>query len=258
MITSTSNAQVKHIIGLLQKSKVRKEEKEFVVEGPRMVSETPADRCQIVYASESFVKCNPSFIKNLQCKYEVVADRVFEQMSDTKTPQGVLAVVSMLEYTLEDMLKRERPLFVCLENIQDPGNLGTIIRTSEGAGVSGVILSPGTVDVYNPKTIRSTMGSLYRVPFVQVSDWNKALNQLKNAGVKLFAAHLEGSSEYSENSYEKASAFLIGNEGNGLTSETANVADEKIRIPMDGQVESLNAAIATAILLFEAKRQRNR
>jgi TrmH family RNA methyltransferase len=267
MIASASNGQVKNVVSLQQKSKVRRERMEFVVEGVRMVSETPADRLHQVYVSDGFARSNPKMVEKLaaSCKgsCEVVIDRVFSQMSQTKTPQGILAVVGMKEYTLDDMLKAGtrqagdfQPLLLCLENIQDPGNLGTILRTAEGAGVTGVIMSPGTVDVYNPKVIRSTMGSLYRVPFLYANEWQKTLGKLKEAGVRLFAAHLDGSEEYTEADYRGAAAFLMGNEGSGLTDDTTAKADVRVRIPMEGQVESLNAAIATAVLLFEAKRQR--
>ncbi len=256
MITSTGNGQVKYLIQLQGKAKKRKECQEFVVEGHKMVAEAPKDRLVKIYASETFVKSNPSYMEKLNFPYETVSDNVFAQMSDTKTPQGILAIVKMLKYTLDDMLKAENPLIVILENLQDPGNLGTILRTSEGAGVTGVIMSPNTVDIYNPKTIRSTMGSLYRMPFMYAQDFEDTLNQLKNAGIMLNAAHLEGSVEYTGADYRVPSAFLIGNEGNGLTDRTAKAAGRCVRIPMCGQVESLNAAIAASILLFEAKRQR--
>ena len=146
-------------------------------------------------------------------------------------------------------------MFVILEDIQDPGNLGTILRTGEGAGVSAVIMSRGCVDIYNPKTIRSTMGSIYRVPFMYTDDLPGTIDRIKAAGVSVYAAHLKGEKYYDEISYDKA-AFLIGNEGNGLKEETANLADTYIKIPMEGRVESLNAAIATSVLMYEHSRQR--
>ena len=148
------------------------------------------------------------------------------------------------------------PLFVVLENLQDPGNLGTIIRTGEGAGITGVIMTEQTVDLFNPKTIRSTMGSIYRVPYVYTEDILKTLQVLHNKGVKTYAAHLQGESYYDSFSFRDPTAFLIGNEGNGLTKETADAALSYLKIPMEGQVESLNASIATALLMYEAYRQR--
>ena len=126
----------------------------------------------------------------------------------------------------------------------------------EGAGITGVIMSSNTVDIYNPKTIRSTMGSIYRVPFFYAKDFNEELKQLKENGVKIYAAHLDGKNTYTQESYKNATAFLIGNEGNGLTDSVTKKADTLIKIPMQGQVESLNAAIACTILTYEAVRQR--
>ena len=151
----------------------------------------------------------------------------------------------------------DNPLLILVENLQDPGNLGTILRMGEGAGVTGVIMSSNTVDIYNPKTIRSTMGSIFRVPFVYVQDFSDAVSQCKNAGIKVYAAHLDGKNTYLGEDYREGTAFLIGNEGNGLTEDITKQADTLIRIPMQGEVESLNAAIACTILTYEAVRQRS-
>lgn len=187
---------------------------------------------------------------------EIVADNVFAKMSDTQTPQGILTVLHRPTYRLEELLQASNPLFVVLENLQDPGNLGTILRTGEGAGITGVIMSRNTVDIFNPKTIRSTMGSVYRVPFLYVDDLKQTIGALRDHGVKTYAAHLAGEKFYDEFPYQEPTAFLIGNEGNGLTQETARCADSYLKIPMEGQLESLNAAVATALLIYEAHRQR--
>ena len=256
MITSTSNSQVKYLVQLQNKSKIRKENKEFVVEGIKMVEEAPNDRIVKIYVSENFTQSNEEAIKKISSEYEVVSDSVFSQISDTKTPQGILAIIKMLDYSIDDLIK-EMPLIAIIENLQDPGNLGTIIRTGEGAGISGVLMSSNTVDIYNPKTIRSTMGSIFRVPFVYEDDLLKAIELIKNRNVTIYAAHLDGKNSYTAEKYSGPSAFLIGNESNGLTDEVAKKADILIRIPMCGKVESLNAAIATTVLLYEAKRQRD-
>ena len=177
-------------------------------------------------------------------------------MSDTQTPQGVLTVLKRPEYRLEELLKQEKPLFAVLEDLQDPGNLGTIVRTGEGAGVTGVIMSAQTVDIFNPKVIRATMGSIYRVPFVYVEDIGETIKTMQNAGIRTYAAHLKGEKFYDSFSFREPTAFLIGNEGNGLKKETADMADFYLKIPMEGKVESLNAAVATALLMYEAHRQR--
>ena len=255
MITSTSNTQIKNVINLIKKSKDRKAQGLFVVEGKRMFEETPKERIHSLFVSESFERANKDSLRGYA--YELVADDVFSHMSDTKTPQGVMALVKMSEYSIEDMLKGGNPLIMILENLQDPGNLGTILRMGEGAGVTGVVMSSNTVDIYNPKTIRSTMGSIFRVPFVYVQDFSDAVSQCQNAGIKVYAAHLDGKNTYLGEDYREGTAFLIGNEGNGLTDDITKQADTLIRIPMQGEVESLNAAIACTILTYEAVRQRS-
>lgn len=253
MITSTSNSQVKDVINLLKKSGERKRRGLFVIEGIRMFAEIPKDRIEKVYASESFVMNNNDILTNVE--YEVVSDKVYSQMSDTKTPQGIMAVVRMLEYDISDIIKGDKPVVVILENIQDPGNLGTIIRTSEGAGVTGIIMSANTVDIYNPKVIRSTMGALFRMPFIYVPDIVDTSKRLKERGITLLAGHLNGTNYYKEN-LNLPLGVMIGNEGNGLTDELSAVADKLIKIPMEGKLESLNAAVSTAVILYEAYRQR--
>lgn len=268
MITSTSNKQIKRVISLQKKAKARKEENIFVVEGIRMVCEVPKERLMELYISESLYlsgmqeKNRELFEKLNGIHCEIVDDSVFRHMSDTMSPQGILALVKQSEYTFEDILKkafkeRSNPCFLVLENIQDPGNLGTILRTSEAAGISGVILSQNTVDIYNPKVIRSTMGTVFRVPYVIVSDLEKAVMDMKDKKIRIYAAHLKGKKNFYEESYIEPTAFLIGNEGNGLTEQIADLADCYIKIPMEGKVESLNASIAASLLVYEAKRQRD-
>lgn len=256
MITAASNSRIKRLVQLNQKSKLRRTEDVFLAEGVKMFLEAPRKQLQEVYVSESFLeKC--SCREHLEeVGYEVVSDSVFSKISDTCTPQGVLCVLKQFHYNIEEMLRDKAPLFLLLENIQDPGNLGTMLRTGEGAGVSGIIMSRDTVDLYNPKVIRSTMGSIYRVPFYYADDFAAAVHQVQQAGVSVYAAHLRGKNSYACQDYTKGTAFLIGNEGNGLREETAELADCYIRIPMEGKVESLNAAVASSILMYEAHRQR--
>lgn len=259
MITSTSNAQVKHVVNLLNKAKYRRENRAFVVEGTKMVLEAPNDLLEKIYVSESFRESNKNKILDIQWdspQIEVVGDNVFKQMSDTKTPQGIMAVVKMKDNSLNDILGKENTFVMVCEDIQDPGNLGTIIRTGEGAGISGVIMSRNTVDIYNPKTIRSTMGSLYRVPFVYADNLAEVIGQMKLLEINVYATHLSGNNSYAKEDYSGKCAFLIGNEGNGLKDETAALADTLIKIPMEGSVESLNAAISSAVIMYEVNRQR--
>ncbi|WP_394522499.1 TrmH family RNA methyltransferase [Lacrimispora sp. JR3] len=257
MITSSANAKVKQVMSLAKKSKARKLSGLFVAEGLRMFKEIPKDRIDSVYVSESFLKdeSRKKLVSGLV--YETVADDVFSTMSDTRTPQGILALVRQYAYKIEDLLSQKKPAFLMiLENIQDPGNLGTILRAGEGAGITGVLMDDTTADIYNPKVIRSTMGSICRVPFVYTDDLSADLKLLKEKGVTLYAAHLDGRNNYEKEDYTVNTGFLIGNEGNGLTDETAALADAFVKIPMMGKVESLNAAVAASVLMFETARQR--
>lgn len=258
MITSTSNARVKELVQLQKKSKVRNEQGVFLVEGVKMYQEIPQEQLVKIYVSETFADKQKEEINRLKDrrKLEYLSDHVFQYVSDTKTPQGILCVVRQSTYCLEDILEAEDAHLLVLDNLQDPGNLGTILRTAEGAGVTGIIISKESVDIYNPKVIRSTMGSIYRVPFVYVEDLKEAIEKVKAHGIFTYAAHLDGKNSYDKEDYTKKTAFLIGNEGNGLRKEIADLADTWIRIPMQGQVESLNAAIATSVLMFETARQR--
>lgn len=243
---------------LMKKAKERRQQGLFVVEGVKMFREAPKDWIESVYVSEQFAAdpTHRELLTDVSC--EVVADSVFRSVSDTQTPQGILAVVRMPHYSLDDVMRKERTHLLLLESVQDPGNLGTMVRTGEGAGITGVVMNRTTVDLFNPKTIRSTMGSIYRVPFVVTDDFAGTLHHLREQGVKLYAAHLRGTKQYDAFDYTGATGFLIGNEGNGLSDEVADAADSYIRIPMEGQVESLNAAISASLLMYECNRQRRR
>lgn len=256
MITSTSNPQVKKLLQLQKKSKVRNEEKIFLVEGLRMFAEVPEDRVEKVYISESLYNRKKHELNLQRFSTEILSDHVFQHVSDTKTPQGILCLVRQKNYEIDELLNVESPHFIVLDNLQDPGNLGTIVRTAEGAGVTAVFLSKDCVDLYNPKTIRSTMGSIYRMPVVYVENLVELLQNFKRKGIKSYAAHLEGKNAYDKEDYQTGTAILIGNEGNGLRQEVSESADIWVQIPMQGQVESLNAAIAASILMFEVYRQR--
>ncbi len=271
MITSTGNAQVKELVRLMKKRKARDEAGVFLVEGPRMAGELLEDpewRGQIekVWMSESYARRHESGANAGEkatalpdgCRTELLSDAVFSHVSDTKTPQGILAVVRRREYSMQDVLGEDpgKALVAVLDNLQDPGNMGTIFRTAEAAGATGILMSSDCVDIYNPKVVRSTMGALLRMPFLCEDDLPAALEDLKKAGIRVYAAHLEGKEFYDREDYRRGTAFLIGNEGNGLREETARTADCMIRIPMEGKAESLNAAVAASILMYEASRQR--
>lgn len=260
MITSTSNERIKWVSRLQTLRKERDIQEVFVTEGMRMLREVPKDRLLSCFCTESFLRRYPwieDTANRLEHGLELVSDKVFDKISDTKTPQGVLAVVKREHFVLDNYIN-DKSFFVILENIQDPGNLGTIVRMSEAAGVDAVITGSGTVDVYNPKTIRSSMGSIYRMPVIYSEDLLSTVEKLKNKSINIFAATLDDSMKYYLCDYKKPTAFVIGNEGNGLTDEMIALSDFNINIPMSGEVESLNAAVATSILCFEAARQRGK
>lgn len=267
MISSTANSRIKQVVAWQTKARERRKDGVFIVEGIRMYEEAPENRIKETYVSEKFLKQlqgekgkGQDILKKLQkTGYEEVSEDVFLKMSDTQTPQGILCVLERPTYNIEEMLQTEKekaPLLLVLEDLQDPGNLGTILRTGEGAGVNGVIMSRDTVDIYNPKTIRSTMGSIYRVPHIYVQDLIPVLDTLSQNGVHTYAAHLSGETYYNAFDFKQGTAFIIGNEGNGLKKETADRAESYLKIPMEGKVESLNAAMSAGLLVYEAHRQR--
>ena len=253
MISSTTNASVKNLITLKTKVKSRKEQNVFLVEGLKMFEEIPRKDIREIYVSESFLE-NYGEEKLKTSNYIILSDKVFNLVSDTVTPQGIMAVVNQKNCTLEEIVNNdtgtEKKCFIIVEDIRDPGNMGTILRTAEGAGVSGVILSKESVDIYSPKVIRSTMGSIFRVPFIYSDDLKETINSLKKHGVKIYAAHLNGEELTKNRNMEGPAAIIIGNESNGISDEVIGLADKLIKIPMKGLVESLNASVSAAILMY--------
>lgn len=261
MITSIENKQIKQIIQLNTKAKARKKAGLFAVEGIKMFLEAPEEQIAEVYAAESFYNSEEGQQVLLQKKKEcqVVSDKIFSQVCDTLTPQGILTLVRFPEWREEQVFsdKEKTPLILVLDTIQDPGNLGTMIRTGEGAGLTGVVMNKETVDIFNPKTIRATMGSIYRIPFLVTEDLPAVIEKMKERGICTYAAHLKGEKDFYREELQGPTAFFIGNEGNGLSQEVASLADRYVKIPMEGQVESLNAAIAASVMMYECKRQRD-
>ena len=248
MISSKSNSKIKYIKKLMSSAKERRRNGVFVVEGLRIVREVPEELLAELYVSESLVSSGRVPEADLP-KAEIVTDEVFRFLSDTVTPQGILAIVKKPSYSLDLSYYKDRARILLLDDIQDPGNLGTILRTAEAAGTDLVILSEGCADLFNPKVIRSTMGSIFRVPFL-TEDPVTAIPRLKEAGISVYGAALEGAVDFRSVTFPEKTAIVIGNEGNGISSEVLDLVDEKIKIPMEGKVESLNAAVSTAILLY--------
>lgn len=261
MITSVANAKVKQVVLWQNKARERRSDGVFLAEGFKMFGEAPLSWIREVYLSEEGADklgCDGTMGEKLkETGYELVTDEVMKKMADTQTPQGILTVLSCPEYSLEELLKRPKGLFLVLEDLQDPGNLGTIMRTGEGAGVTAVIMNKKTVDIFNPKVVRATMGSIYRIPFIISEDLQDVMQKMHDSGIRTYAAHLSGTVFHTGCSFTDSTAFLIGNEGNGLSEELTGLADGYVKIPMEGELESLNAAVAAALLVYEAKRQRS-
>ncbi|MCR4715596.1 MAG: 23S rRNA (guanosine(2251)-2'-O)-methyltransferase RlmB [Lachnospiraceae bacterium] len=256
MITSTDNQQIKNVLKLIKSAKTRRESKSYVIEGLRLFKDCPKELILTAFATEEFYDKHKEMLTGIDVK--LVNSKVFKAIADTVTPQGIMAVVKAFDYSIEDIIKGsdQTPALLVLENLQDPGNLGTIIRMAEGAGITGIIMSKDTVDVYNPKVVRSTMGSIFRVPYSYVDSLDDAITLLKNEGITVYAGHLDGDDIYFSD-FTLGTAILIGNEGNGLTENITRQADIMIRIPMCGKVESLNAAMAATIISYEILRQRH-
>lgn len=252
IITSLSNSQVKHLMMLQTKSKIRNERAEFIIEGIKLYNEAREDGVIVkTYISESFYS---EIKESIEFDYEIIKDSIFKEISDTISPQGIMAIVKMPKNEISDILgidKKNKLKILLLENIRDPGNLGTIIRTAEGAGLSGIIINNASVDLYNPKVIRSTMGSIFRVPIYITNDLVNTINYLKQKEVYILAAHLDGKPYCEDIVRANRSAVLIGNESKGLSDNIISLADSLIKIPMAGKVESLNAAVAASILMYE-------
>ncbi len=184
------------------------------------------------------------------------SDRLFASVADTQTPQGIAALVRPRQATLDDILRGGTPLGVVLVGVQDPGNVGTIVRTAEAFGASGVVACRGTADPLAPKALRASAGSALRLPILAGISVPILLAQLRVAGLKVHAATLSAGVLPAETDLRGPAALLIGNEGAGLPPEVERSADALVRIPLAGGVDSLNAAVAAAVLLYEAARQR--
>lgn len=238
---------------LLEKRRARHKEHRFVVEGPHLVEES-GDLIDFVIYSERLPILEKLKQKGIDCSK--VSHEQFADISEVETPQGILAVVREHEFGLRDVLKSSNPLVVFCAGVQDPGNLGTIIRTADAVGASGVIVSRGTVDLYNGKVIRSTMGSLFHLPITHVDDVQETIEYLKGRKIRIVATDARAEKEYFSADLKGPTAILVGNEGAGLAEEIVKSADEAVKIPMPGKAESLNVGISTAVVLYEALRQR--
>ncbi|MBS5968200.1 MAG: RNA methyltransferase [Clostridium perfringens] len=251
-IESKNNNLFKEIKKLKEK-KHRIKSNKYLIEGLRFVEEAIKSKVSIdsIIFTESFKEKNPDlFLKiNENIKLIQMNEALLKQLCSTENPQGIVGVINMQNKEL-----KSGELVVLVDKVQDPGNMGTIIRTAHAAGAAGIVMTKGTVDIYNDKTLRSTMGSIFYIPIVE-DDSLDFVKSLKKEGYKLVVSSLQGKNNFFEENLKGKVMIAVGNEGNGVSDEVYDIADIKVKIPMPGEAESLNVAVATSIMIYEKIRQ---
>ena len=260
-ITSKDNRLIKQLRSLSD-PQVRRQEKVFTIEGVKMVEEALRDRAGVkqVIASPSLTRHHGRGIIKLAEEAGIdllwISDRLMDSVAESKTPQPVLALVDMREQSEDSLLDHPARLIVVCHQLQDPGNLGTIIRTAEAAGASGVAITQHTVDAYHPKTVRASMGSILRLPVARLTDINLFLGKCSKKGFQTAALVLGGSTTHFALDLTKPTAVILGQEGSGLEERVLKDVQHRVRIPMAETIDSLNVATSAAVILYEALRQR--
>ena len=240
----------------LKERKNRNKNNKYIIEGFRLVQEAFKANIDIDYlivAEDSVGKIDEFLLNYITSDIKIykISENLFKELISTETPQGILAVVNMNIMPL----KSNGSFYLLCDKLQDPGNLGTIIRTAHAAGVQGIILTKGTVDIYNEKTIRSTMGSIFYMPIHYDDDNLSLVNNLKEDGFNLVVTSLDTDKNFFDINLKGKVLLTVGNEGNGVSSEVLELADTKVKIPMPGNAESLNVAIAASVIMYEKVRQ---
>ena len=258
IITSKDNELVKHIRKLKDK-KFRDENNEYVVEGVRLVEEAVKENAKIkqIIVCEDTTKTYeiPTHIMLEIAKYECiyVSNKVFNLITQVTNPQGIMAIIE--KDTANVQIDYTQDIIVTLDDVQDPGNLGTILRTVDSIGLNQIIVSKGTADAFNAKVVRSTMGAIFRIKIIEVEDLATAIKDMKKHHFKLMVTSLQTDNSIYDINFNKK-IIVIGNEANGVSKEIQEMADEKAKIPMLGRTESLNASVATGVVLYEYVRQK--
>ena len=260
-ITSPKNQKIKQIKSLYRR-KNRWDTGLFIIEGVKIIEECIDNNYlleSIIYSDELFSTNGGVEIYERIKSYEnliYVPNSLFKEISDMESPQGIMALAKVTERSVEDLYRKDNPFILFLEEIQDPGNMGTIIRTADSFNLDGIIVSEGSVDIYNPKVIRSTMGSIFRMPIYHIEDNIETIERFKSMGFKIYATSLQGEDYIYNMNFKDPSLILIGNESKGLSSELHSLAHKWLKIPILGGAESLNVAIATSIIIYEGIKQR--
>lgn len=264
-ISSPANKLIKQVVALKQK-KNRDSLGLFIAEGVRLVEECAAagwsvETCIYTEAAAARERTHRLIerLERLLCQMVLVPESLYNKISDTEQPQGIMVIAKKRQTSLENLLTTEGkpPLLVVLDGIQDPGNVGTIIRTADAAGCTGVIALKGSADIYASKTVRASMGSLFHLPVVEGVSAKELITMLQQGGVTLLATGLQKSQVYYQTQFACPVAVVLGNEGQGVSHELLAAADACVNIPLIGKAESLNVAIAAGIILYEAVRQRS-
>ena len=252
LITSTQNKRVKYAKTLQLKARLRRSEMKIVLEGNRLINdalERGANPEFALYTPDNADYDLIAKLQNKRCELIPVSDEVLKHVSDTQQSQGILGIF----FIPKPPIPKNPSRVLIMDSIREPGNMGTILRTAGAAGVELVILSTGSVDPYNPKALRAGMGAHFRVPIVE-AEWNEIQGFCEDMTV--YATRASAEQRYTDVDWTQAWAFIVGNEAHGISKRAARVAQSDIAIPMASSTESLNAAIATAVILFEAQRQR--
>ena len=260
-ITSKDNSVIKHLRALSD-PKHRKKEQVFLIEGVKMVEEALRDKAGVtlVVATPALVQHHGKGVIKLAESRSIdilwVSERLIDAISESKTPQPVMAVVTMKEHSEDELLAHGSKLIVICHQLQDPGNLGTIIRTVEAVGAAGIALTPNTVDPYSAKAVRASMGSILRLPVVRIGDSRAFVKRCKQKGFQTFAAVVTGEKSHFDIDLKKPAVIILGQEGAGLPQDLLAEVDLRVRIPMAETIDSLNVATSSAVILYEALRQR--
>ncbi len=247
-ITSTSNETIKYFISLNDK-KTRMNAKRFIVEGYHLVNE--ASKTNLLEAIISTDEKELKKINNVR-RY-LVNDAIINKIATTKNPQNILGIVKMLDHNITNLLpiiKGNKTKLIMLDDVNDPGNLGTIIRTAAGLGYDGIIMSPNTVDLYNEKVIRSTQGVMFKIPIIK-ANLQEVIKLLKKEKVFCIGTALTNAKDVKHITKKDKFAICLGNEAKGISKEVLDNMDENVRIAMNNDVESLNVSIAAGIIMYE-------
>lgn len=260
-ITSLHNKHIKYI-KLLHKRKHREKNNEFIIEGLRIIEHALENNTEIsaIYYSDEMVNSSRGQelfqkIYHNNVNLYKVDRKIFQEISTTDNTQGILGIVKMKYYNLNDIINKEKYTLIILDRLQDPGNVGTIIRTADSAGINGIIALKGTVDIYNSKTIRSTMGSIFTIPIIYADEVSDIIQSLMSKGTDVIATSLDAEKYHFDVKYGNKNAIIIGNEANGISDELMKYSKIKVKIPIIGNAESLNASIASGIIIYELVRQ---